>query len=133
MAKTGPKQRTAKNTARRQGGFSRAPVEPTAGLTTDGRREFDRLVKSLRDRGTLERNDLGVVTEAARVAAILNKVHARDDIDADIKTIGILTSQLRGLRRELGLTTMPSRSVVTALAKPGKAADPLAKLIKIRG
>ena len=90
-------------------------------------------MKSLRDRGTLERNDVGVMTEAARLAALLNELHARNDIDTNLKAIGLLTSQLRGCRRELGLTTMPSRSVVTAMAKPKQAPDPLAKLIKIRG
>jgi hypothetical protein len=112
MANRGPKPKTAMNSGSHQAGFIRGPHVPTSDLTPGGHTEFTRLVGMLTSMGTLERVDMGIVTEASRVKAALDEIHAENDTRGNIKVIGILTSQLRGLNRELGLTLHPSRSVV---------------------
>jgi len=50
-----------------------------------------------------------------------------------VKLVNLLTTQRRGLFRELGLTLQPSRSVVKTVAKTPEEPDPIAKLIRISG
>jgi hypothetical protein len=51
-------------------------------------------------------------------------------VAGNIKVIGILTSQLRGLRRELRLTLQPSRVARVALTDT-TSDDPISALIKL--
>jgi phage terminase small subunit len=134
MSKSGPKPRTAANTA--NGFIRRDAVEPPSELSAEARSEFDRLAEVLRQKGTLERVDLAVLAECARVKALLDRAyqHVADDLDPRaMKMIGALTSQRRGLLRELGLTLQPSRSVVKTNASTAQESDPLASLIRISG
>jgi hypothetical protein len=92
---------------------------PVSRLKRHAKTEFDRLIVVLRRRGTLERVDMGTVTELARVKALLDAEHARpgEPDAARLKAIAILTNLRRGLTRELGLTLQPSRA--TYRVNPG--------------
>jgi hypothetical protein len=115
----GPKLHTIGNSAPHAGGFIRTPMEPTSKLNAAGRAEFRRLVAALSSKGTIGRVDPGVVTECARIKAALDSIHEANDIRADLKAVTTLTSQRRGLLRELGLTLQPSRSVVKSVPGSG--------------
>jgi phage terminase small subunit len=121
--KRGPKVRTAQNAALGHKELIRhetldAPCELTAGA----RDEYERLLGVLQTKGTLDRVDLAVVAECARIKSLLDIAHASVEgitemSGADwpkIKLVGFLTTQRRYLLRELGLTTQPCRSVVRA-------------------
>jgi hypothetical protein len=134
MSRRGPKSRTAANSHPSRAGFVRGAFEPTSPLNDAARLEFDRLADVLQGKGTFDRVDLSVVTEAARIADTLNRAFAMaPDVPdlASTKLIGLLLSQKRGLWRELGLTTTPSRSVVRAKAGTPEAIDPIALKIKL--
>jgi hypothetical protein len=135
MSRSGPKPRTAKNTSGRHPGLiRRSSEEPTSELSLEALREFQRLLEVLRSMGTLDRVDLGVVTEAARVKDLLDQFYRIPGLPnrATIAAIGLLTSQVRGLRRELGLTTMPSRSLVRVDPGPFEGGDdPVATRIRL--
>jgi hypothetical protein len=118
-ANRGPKLKTVGNTAPGVAGFIRTPMEPTSKLNAAGRAKFKRLVATLSSNGTLARVDPGVVTEAARVKAALDEIYAAGDIRTDLKATTTLTSQRRGLFRELGLTLQPSRSAVKSVPGSG--------------
>jgi phage terminase small subunit len=125
----GPKPKTAKNKPSKPTGPSLAgPPVPTCTLTPIAQTEFERLVLMLDNRNTLERVDVAVITEAARVFARLCKAYDDDDT----KVINQLTTQRRGLLRELGLTLQPSRTLVKTVAKdpnaPTEATKPFIKL-----
>jgi hypothetical protein len=137
---SGPKRKTARN--RPQAAPRTIPIEqiePTSVLTVEALTEFYRLASVLDNRGTLERVDIAVVTECARIKALLDR--AQDDTDdlagnLDINKVRMVTalnSHRLALLRSLGLTLMPSRSVVKTVAKTPEAADPLAALIKFKG
>jgi phage terminase small subunit len=89
--------------------------------------EFQRLVARLDNRGMLERCDPGHITEAARVFEALCNAYT----EKNQKTINQMTTQLRGLRRELGLTLHPSRSHVTTVAKNSDETTEAKPFIKI--
>jgi hypothetical protein len=92
----------------------------------------------LANRGSLDRVDLGVVTEAARVKTEIDRLYAEplDGQARDSKTVGLialLTSQRRGLLRELGMTIKPSTTMVKTTAKNGEPIDPIEGMIKLHG
>jgi phage terminase small subunit len=114
----GPKPRTAENARLGHKELIRhETLESPCELTEAALAEYRRLVGVLQAKGTLDRVDLCVVAECARVFGLLNHAHA--DIEGkptwqQAKLVGLLTTQRRGLLRELGLTTQPCRSVVKA-------------------
>jgi hypothetical protein len=136
MGKRGPKPRNASNSGHAGRGTNAARVHPPSELTPGADAEFRRLVEVLDARGSLERVDLAVVAEAARVKALLDKAHDVADVTdpGTIKVLNVLTTQRRGLLRELGLTLQPSRSVVRTDARATDAEeDPVRKHLRIRG
>jgi phage terminase small subunit len=110
----GPKVKTARNS--RVAVIRHETLEPPSTLTKPARAEFDRLVGVLRCKGTLERVDLGILAEAGRVKALLDQMHRNVEKDPNdwrsANRIGTLTTQRRALFRELGLTLLPSRSMI---------------------
>lgn len=137
MAKRGPKPKTT-GPALPPAATDPERIEPCSELTPGAAKEFRRLAEVLIALGTVGRADLAVLTEAARVKDLLDKAHRSADVldAATIKVVNILTTQRRGLLRELGLTLQPSRSVVHSNAKsPSDNAedDPIRKFIKISG
>lgn len=116
MPRRGPKIRTAENAANSHAGLIRRDsLAAPSDLSAVAQAEYDRLLEVLTRKGTLDRVDLAVVAEAARIKGLLDKAHGMVDILMDpkiIKIVGALTTQRRGLLRELGLTLQPSRSVV---------------------
>jgi hypothetical protein len=136
---TGPKPKTARNR------LQKAPrtipieqIEPTSALTVEALTEFYRLATVLDNRQTLDRVNVGVLTECARIKALLDR--AQDDTDDlagnldddKVRMVTALNSHRLALLRALGLTLMPSRSVVKTTLKNPETADPLAELIKFR-
>jgi phage terminase small subunit len=119
MMSRGPKQKTARNSRRGSAGIIRhEALEPPSVLTRQAREEYDRLVGVLQCKGTLDRVDLGVIAEAARVKALLDRLHRKIEKDQDdwraLNRLCTLTTQRQALLRGLGLTTQPCRSVVKA-------------------
>lgn len=135
MAKRGPKVRTVAGGT--PGRRAARELEPCSDLGPEARAEFARLVEALELIGALDRVDPGVITEVARVKALLDKAHHVADVSdaATIKVVNVLTSQRRGLLRELGLTLQPSRSVVRTNVKSASDGedDPVRRFIKITG
>ncbi len=82
---------------------------------------------ALSSKGTIGRADMGILTECARVKAALDEIHDEKNTKGNIKTIGVLTSQRRGLLRELGLTLQPSRSLVRGNPMHDESSDPYAR------
>lgn len=143
--KRGPKPRTAKNASQRTAGrIVHAKLEPTSALSVDGLREFQRLVAVLDNRGSLDRVDLAVVTECARVNEQIDQLYATPNLNEDgkeipglskqsIQLITMLTSQRRGLLRELGLTIKPSNTMVKTVAKSSEPGSKWGDKLKIAG
>jgi hypothetical protein len=131
MSSRGPQLRTTRNSRPGSGEFiEHHTLAPTCDLTPEARVEFDRLINVLRSKGSLGLVDLGGVTDLARMTDLLSLAIKA----GDAKAIGIYQSHVRGLRRELGLTRQPSRSVVRTV--PGSdggtaAASGIAKFIKL--
>ena len=138
MPDRGPKPRTVRNSPPRPSGtVPISEIEPTSALNPEALAEFRRLVAVLDNRGTLDRIDLAIVTECARIKDLLDQNHKLLSITMDPKTVAIvtqLTSQRRGLLREMALTMTPSRSVVKTVARSNAddAGDPMARLVKLR-
>jgi hypothetical protein len=134
MAKRGPKLRTAANAAPgRKGPIRHGARAAPSVLSRAARAEYDRLLRVLDEKGTLDRVDLSCVAECARIKALLDLAYdgTAEGIDwGKAKLIGLLSGQHRGRLRELGLTLQPSRSVMRTNAVP-PADDPIAKLIKL--
>lgn len=132
----GPKPRTADNAAPGHKELIRhETLEPPSKLRRAARKEYDRLVGVLRDKGTLDRVDLGVIAECARVKELLDGAHKLyDDLpDSDrLRVVSVLTTHRRGLLKELGLTTRPHLSVVKANPVPAED-DPVSAMIKLSG
>jgi hypothetical protein len=131
----GKKLRTAANSDKAHAKVLRhGTLEPPSDLTGAARVEYDRLVGVLAAKGTLDRVDLGVVAEAARAKDWLDRSYKVDGSPSlqEIAAVSKLTSQRRGLLRELGLTLIPSRSVVRTNPVPAEA-DPIAGKIKLSG
>ncbi len=134
----GPKPKTRKNASPRPkdvaGEIKSAPTSPLSPVALE---EFWRLVGELDWRGMLDSTDLSIVTDAARIKALLDWHHERaagaDPPRGIIAQIGILESQRRGRLRELGLTKMPSRSIQKFETKDTQSADPIAGKIKLHG
>jgi hypothetical protein len=124
MATRGPKLRSARNARPGSPGLIRhADLTPTSILSPIALAEFQRLVGVLGSKGTLDRTDLSVVTECSRIKALLDGAYEEAKTKCDreqVSAIGQLTSQRRGLLRELGLTLSPSRVHV----RPGSGLDP---------
>src|SRR5262245_46287500 len=109
--KRGPKLKTVENSAR-LGLIRHDSLDRPCELTAEARSEYDRVLGVIRDKGTLDKVDLAVVAECARVKDLLDRAHKAVGKDLDwpaVKLVGFLTTQRRGLLRELGLTTQPCR------------------------
>ncbi len=126
----GPKPKTARKRAPQPPrAIPLDQIVPTIDLDGEASKEFTRLVQELAFRGTLDRQDVGHITATARAWGRLCKaIKAGDE-----KLACQLDSVYRGYKRELALTSLPSRSVVKTTAKQPEDADPLAKLIKLSG
>ena len=115
MAKRGPKIRTAENAADGHPGvIRRNGLDAPSELDEVAETEYQRLLDVLSAKGSLDRVNLGVVAEAARIKSLLDHAHELVNILMDpkiVKMVGALTTHRRGLLRELGLTLQPSRSV----------------------
>ncbi len=115
----GPKLRTAANTAPGQSKLDRAGFEPTFKLDLAGRREFRRLVAAITARGLVGRVDVGHLTLCAHLSAELERI-LRDPVGPEtIKLVTTLTSQIRGLKREMAITLQPSRNAVKTMPGAG--------------
>ncbi|MGP0065929.1 MAG: hypothetical protein ACLQGP_20310 [Isosphaeraceae bacterium] len=135
----GPKNRTAQNVHRSHAGIIRhKTLDPPCKLSKAAQEEYDRLLGVLQAKGTLDRIDLAVIAECARIKGILDRYH--DAIDGSegvpdsklVASLGTLTSQRRGLLRELGLSVQPSRSVVRTNPVPADIEhDPVAARIRL--
>ncbi len=135
----GPKPKTPRNAPRRAvaGEVTFEPA-PTSPLNATALEEFWRLVMELDRRGTLDRIDVATITECARVKGMLDGLHeaaAEFPIPPRgmVAQIGILESQRRGRLRELGLTTMPHRSILKTIVKDTSESDPTKAKIKLHG
>jgi hypothetical protein len=106
MAKRGPKPGKPTKTVGQFIRMERA-IAPTYTLTAAARREFDRLVSVLRAKGVLALVDMAAIADLARMADLLNEAVKA----GDARTIGSYQAHVRGLRRELGLTRQPSRTI----------------------
>ncbi len=136
----GPKPKTSKNSPAR---LATAPVQVEAYATSDltpvAQDEFRRLVALLDNRGTLERVDIAVLTECARIKALLDRAQADVDdpvgglMPDKVRMVTALNSHRLALLRAMGLTLMPSRSVVKTIAKDSQTADPIQGKIKLHG
>ena len=118
----GPKLKTAKNTSKSTPGLIRhEAIIPTSTLTPGALHEFQRLCTVLDSRDTLDRIDLSVITECARVADQIDQLYRLLDPELPdsktLKLISILTTHHRGFLREMGLTMQVSRSIVRTNAK----------------
>jgi phage terminase small subunit len=118
MAKRGNKVRTSQNSRiAPPGSITHATLEPPSDLPAAASAEYDRLLGVLTSNGMLERVDLNCVANAARVKALLDRAHkdVEDNMDPKkVQIVALLTSQHRGLLRELSLTSQPSKSVFRA-------------------
>ncbi len=82
-------------------------------LSKPARVEYKRLLGVLQTFGSLEVIDLMCVANAARTKALLDAAYKDLGGELDrlkINTVNKLTTQHRGLMRELGLTTSPNRA-----------------------
>ena len=131
MPSRGPKVKTAQNSRPGSSDFIvHDSLEPTCDLTPQARLEFARLINVLRSKGSLGLVDLGGVSDLARMTDLLSGAIKA----GDAKAVGIYQSHVRGLRRELGLTRQPSRTLVrTVPGSDGGAsgASGIAKYIKL--
>jgi hypothetical protein len=136
----GPKPKTKKN--------SRLPARvaarvddlvPTSDLNDAAMDEFVRLARTLSDQGRLDNVDVGVMTSTADDKAMLdrmNKIIGKERGFPDEKHIaarnGVKAKWLAGMRA-LGLTVLPSRSVVKTTAKAAPEDDKWAGKLKVAG
>lgn len=127
MAKRGSKTRTLLNSRQGPTGSIRHKTfKPPCALSDEGKVEYDRLIDILESVGILERVDLACVANAARVKALLDRAHkdVEDNLDPKkVQLLSMLTSQHRGLLRELGLTSQPSKVVFRATPATPEASD----------
>ena len=132
----GPKLKSAENSRPDLPGIVRhETLEAPSPLSPAAQAEYERLLGTLRSKGTLDRVDLAIVAECARMKGALDRLYELDPDLAErgaVAKAGILTSQRRGLLRELGLTLQPSRNVVKTNPVPDEE-DPLASRIKLSG
>ncbi len=119
----GPKPKTPENS--RPTVAISGLIQPVSPLKAKGKREFGRLVSVLRRRGTLDKVDVGTITEAARVKELLDAEYASNA--PDVKAVGLLTNLRRGCLRELGLTLQPSRATYRTSGGHAPSADPRAR------
>jgi hypothetical protein len=122
-SKRGPKRRTVENSRSTAQGYIRhKALEPVSALEADERAEFDRLIVVLVQRGSISQVELRYVTEAARVGVMLSKVNRRPPIEIEeVRAVAMLTTQLRGLYRDMGLNTLPSRTKIHGSSQNGPA------------
>jgi hypothetical protein len=128
-AMRGPKVKTAKNMPVSSVRIPHAAIEPTSPLGTVALAEFHRLIDVMELRGCLDRVDLSIITECARVKERLDIAYVADKTTI----IHTLTAQRRGLLRELGLTIKPSTTLVRSDSKQGKSSsESIESRIKLR-
>jgi phage terminase small subunit len=137
MAARGPKIRTAGNASAAHPGVIRhETLAPPCPLSKAAQAEYDRLISLLRSKGSLDRIEIGIVAKCARFSATLDALYASDPDLVDrgsVSRAGILSSQIRGLLREIGLTVQPSRSLVKTSPMTPEEIDPIAGKIKLSG
>src|SRR3954469_297183 len=100
MSARGPKAKTASNSPRLGGAkvIRHETLEPPSELPDAARAEYDRLVGVLPAKGALDRMDLAVIAECARIKGLLDVLHKLAETSPDrltISSIGMLTSQRR--------------------------------------
>lgn len=134
----GRKPKTPKNSPRRPADVIKLnDLVPTSDLTPNALDEFLRLASRLESEGRLDRVDIAVVTNCARTKALLDRAHSDLDdplgkLDQDkLRMATVLEGKVAMWMRALGLTVLPSRSVVKTVAKDPAAADPMKSLIKL--
>ncbi len=140
MGTRGPKPKTSKNAAQRPSDEIRInDLTPTADLSPKAMDEFLRLARTLDLQGRLDNVDVGVITMTAQDKALMDRMNELIDKERgfpDEKHItarnGVRNKWYTGMR-SLGLTVLPSRSVVKTIAKDTQAADPIAGKIKLHG
>lgn len=123
----GPKVRTQENSRQGvAGSLTHEGFDPPCKLSMPAKREYYRLVGLLDSAGTIERVDLMCVANAARIKALLDRAYRdlrRLPNQDSLKAVNMLTTQHRGLLRELGLTSQPSRTVFRAKPKGSERDD----------
>lgn len=132
MSARGPKPQTARN--RRPAAPVATPlgvIEPTSTLDVDALKHFYKLLADLDRMGILERVDITLVTEAARIKECLDRVYEMNNPIKHAGKIAQFTCRYQGLVRMLGLSVQPSRSVVKTVAKDQTSTDPTASKIKL--
>lgn len=131
----GRKLKTVENSPRGTADLiHRDSIESPSDLSEAAQIEYRRLCDVLDSRGTFTRIDLAVVAECARIKAELDRAYKLNSIMFDpkiVNVIGTLTSQRRGLLREMGLSILPSRSVIKSVAKTPQSQEAIGPLIKI--
>lgn len=136
MSRRGQKLRSAENSHPSRPGIVRhETLASPSELSPVAQAEYDRLIGVLTTKGTIDRVDLSTIAECARIKAALDALYKTDPDLAgrwSIARAGTLTTQRRGLLRELGLTLLPSRSMVRTNPVPAEE-DPIASLIKLSG
>ncbi len=96
------------------GSIAHDGLDPPCKLNRAARIEYDRLLDVLKSGGVLERVDLNCVANAAKIKALLDRAHKDLGRSLDPIKLGAvlkLTTQHRGLLRDLGLTSQPSRTI----------------------
>lgn len=136
MSQRGPKPRMPKNAHQKPPTESSVPeLVPPSDLNAGAAQEFLRLCDVLDNRGSLHRVDLAIVAECSRVKCCLDHVYADLGDDSPdlttLKMISLLTTQRRGLLRELGLTIKPSTTLVKSVAKNEETAEAISGKIKL--
>jgi hypothetical protein len=132
----GPKPKTAMNSSRSQKGFIRlAQIKPTSELSEVALAEFKRLIVVLDSTGALQRVDLAIPTESARIKAMLDDHYASCNGEYDSKVVSAIAQLVnvqKGLWRQMGICTQPSR--VMHQAKPAyRDSSGIAQFIRIPG
>lgn len=136
----GPKPKTVKNSRRRLVDTIKInDLIPTADLDADATDEFLRLARVLSDQGRLDNVDVGVMTMTAQDKALMdrmNRLIAREEGFPDEKHItarnGVRSKWYTGMR-SLGLTVLPSRSLVKTTAKSTEPGSKWGDKLKVVG
>jgi hypothetical protein len=138
MSKRGRQLKTSRNSAKGTKGFvHHETLDSPRDLNAAAQVEYQRLLKLFQSRGTIDRFDLSQVAQLARVSEKLDRLNEQSqsgELDYQLEKMQhMLTSQYRGLLRDMGVTLMPSRSVVRTVGQPTQNADPIEALIKLHG
>ncbi len=131
----GSKIRTPENRRNpRQIAIGEGVTDSPVTLTPAAQAEYERLLQVMQEFGSLEVVDLIVVANAARTKDLLDKAYEALDGGIDrlkLRSVNLLTTQHRGLMRELGLTTSPNRSVFRPKPQPESKTDEWSERLKV--